>query len=68
MTPPTVPLVPHDQRVTVTDIRMPFMSMVIFMVKWSIAAIPAIIILFFVTGLLAAIVSMLLGGFRRPTF
>ena len=32
-------------RVVVTDIRMPFWSMVRFMVKWAIAAIPALIIL-----------------------
>lgn len=31
--------------VTVTDIDMPFMSMVTFMVKWAIAAIPSILIL-----------------------
>ncbi len=33
------------QAVVVTDIRMPFFSMVIFMVKWAIAAIPALCIL-----------------------
>ena len=32
-------------RVTVTDIEMPFLSMVRFMVKWAIAAIPALLIL-----------------------
>lgn len=31
--------------VVITDIKMPFWSMVVFMVKWAIAAIPAIIIL-----------------------
>ena len=35
----------NKQRVVVTDIRMPFFSMVIFMVKWAIAAIPAFVIL-----------------------
>ena len=33
------------QRIVVTDIHMPFWSMVIFMVKWALASIPAIIIL-----------------------
>lgn len=33
------------QEVTVVDIKMPFMSMVIFMVKFAIASIPAMIIL-----------------------
>jgi hypothetical protein len=31
--------------VVVTDIKMPFDSMVVFMIKWTIAAIPAFIIL-----------------------
>ena len=31
--------------VVITDIKMPFWSMVGFMVKWAIAAIPAFIIL-----------------------
>ena len=34
------------QKVTITDIHMPFGSMVAFMVKWAIASIPAMIILF----------------------
>lgn len=34
-----------SKEVTVVDIKMPFWSMVVFMVKWSIAAIPAILIL-----------------------
>ncbi|MCG9613445.1 hypothetical protein L1D41_27900 [Vibrio harveyi] len=34
------------QEVTVVDIKMPFMSMVIFMVKFAIASIPAMIILY----------------------
>ncbi len=32
-------------KVEVTDINMPFSSMVWFMVKWAIASIPAIIVL-----------------------
>lgn len=35
----------QTSKVIVTDIKMPFFSMVIFMVKWAIAAIPAFIIL-----------------------
>lgn len=35
----------EKQKVIVTDIQMPFWSMVIFMIKWSIASIPALIIL-----------------------
>jgi hypothetical protein len=38
----------HDdtrREVVVMDVKMPFASMVVFMVKWAIAAIPAMIIL-----------------------
>lgn len=49
-----------DKReVIVTDIQMPFMSMVFFMVKWAIASIPAISILMiaglFISTLFAAL-------------
>ena len=44
--------------VVVVDVKIPFVSMVILLVKWAIAAIPAMIILF----VLAAAASMVLGG------
>jgi len=44
--------------VTVTDIQMPFGSMVIFMIKWAIASIPAAIILF----LIASVFTVVFGG------
>ena len=37
--------VPAPTEVIVTDISMPFGSMVLFMVKWAIASIPAALIL-----------------------
>ena len=36
---------PGIQYVVVTDIRMSFGSMVVFMVKWAIATIPAFLLL-----------------------
>ena len=36
---------PEETKVVVTDIQMPFFSMVVFMVKWALAAIPAFLIL-----------------------
>jgi hypothetical protein len=45
-------------RVVVRDIDLPFSSMVSIMVRWTIAAIPALIILV----ILAAVASVLLGG------
>jgi hypothetical protein len=43
--------------VVVTDIRMPFWSMVGFMIKWALAAIPAVLILFFIFGLAAVLIQ-----------
>lgn len=51
-----------QHEVTVTDIKIPFLSMVVLMVKWALAAIPAIIILIVIGGILSAAVQMLLGG------
>ena len=50
------------QRVVVTDIHMPFCSMVVFMVKWALASIPAIIILMVIASLVWRI---LLGADSR---
>ena len=36
---------PEETKVVVTDIQMLFISMVVFMVKWALAAIPAFLIL-----------------------
>ena len=47
----------NGNHVVVVDIKMPFMSMVVFMVKWAIASIPAIIILF--------VLGIVLGGIFR---
>ena len=48
----------EDRReVVVTDVKIPFWSMVVLMVKWAIAAIPAVIILM----LLVALISIVLG-------
>lgn len=47
-------------KVVIVDVHMPFMSMVTFMVKWAIAAIPAILILFVIGALLSGVVAGLL--------
>jgi hypothetical protein len=52
----------ENNRVVVVDIKMPFLSMVTFMVKWAIAAIPAIIILAFIGAVIASILGGLSGG------
>jgi hypothetical protein len=51
-----------NHEVTVVDIKMPFLSMVIFMVKAAIAAIPAVIILSFVASVVMTLLTGFLGG------
>ena len=51
-----------NNEVVVTDIKMPFRSMVVFMVKLAIATIPAMIILSAVGTLTFALVNFFLGG------
>ena len=54
-----------EKRVIVTDINMPFMSMVIFMVKWVIASIPAFIILSILGAVLTGILGTFMSGMGR---
>ncbi len=55
----------ESQYVVVTDIRMPFFSMVVFMIKWVIASIPAFIILSMIGSILMMLVGGMLGGMGR---
>ena len=52
------------QKVTVTDINMPFSSMVFFMIKWSIAVIPAMINLYLIEAIIDAFFVGCVGGLR----
>jgi hypothetical protein len=54
---PGTPASQETRRVVVVDVQMKFSSMVVFMIKWAIAAIPALIVI----GLLH------LAGARAPT-
>ena len=48
--------------VSIVDIKMPFWSMVTFMVKASIASIPAFIILSVIGSLVFMILGAIVGG------
>jgi integral membrane sensor domain MASE1 len=52
----------NSREVTVTDIKIPFWSMVVLMVKWALAAVPAIIILIVIGSFLSMALHTLLGG------
>jgi hypothetical protein len=61
-----------QRHVIVTDVHIPFGSMVIFMVKWAIASIPALIILAIIGclawGLTLAVLSGTLSGILKTIF
>lgn len=48
--------------VSVQNINMPFLSMVGLMVKWSLASIPAALIIMVLFGCAAFTLSLVLGG------
>lgn len=52
---------PSPQPLIITDIRIPFFRLVLFLVKLSLAAIPAAIILAIASMLISAILAALFG-------
>lgn len=50
-----------SDQVTIVDIKMPFMSMVVFMVKAAIASIPAVIILSMIGTVVFGLMGALFG-------
>ena len=47
--------------VRVIDVKMPFWSMVTFMVQWAIASIPALLLLLFITFGVASFMAVIFG-------
>ena len=58
-------IIQNAQPVKVIDFNMGFGSMVMFMVKWSIASIPAMIILFLIILLLMFVFGISIGGLSK---
>jgi hypothetical protein len=56
------PSIAPRQRVIVENIQMNFGSMVVFMIKWAIASIPAAIILFCLAAICFIIFSAIAGS------
>jgi hypothetical protein len=52
----------ENRNVVVTDIKMPFGSMVIFLVKLALASIPALLIIYAVMFAFVLILALLFGG------
>lgn len=55
----------NPERVSIVDIRMPFWSMVVFMVKAAIASIPAFLILSLLGAAVFAVLGWLMGAPTR---
>jgi hypothetical protein len=51
-------------KVVVTDIKIPFTSMVVLMVKWAIATIPALILLIVIGSIAFGVINALMGGWH----
>ncbi|HMB84713.1 MAG TPA: hypothetical protein VKI40_11760 [Terriglobales bacterium] len=52
-----------DKReVVVTDVKIPFWSMVVLMVKWAVAAIPALIVLLVIGSVVSMVMAAIFGG------
>ncbi len=47
----------EDQNITITDIRIPFGRMVAIILKWMLASIPAILLMY----LIFFVIAMILG-------
>lgn len=58
----TVTKSPAPQPVRIVDVSMPMSSMVVFMVKLAIAAVPALLILLFLGAFFMALVPALFGA------
>lgn len=49
-------------RVTITDIEIPFSRLVVIFIKWGLAAIPAAIIVSLILSVVMVVVTGLFGG------
>lgn len=54
------PVAPH--RIAIADIDIPFWRIVAILIKWTIAAIPAAIIVSIIFGIIAFLATLLFGG------
>lgn len=52
----------NARETVVTDIKIPFWSMVVLLVKWALASIPAVIILVIIGIAVSAAVNAVFGG------
>ena len=51
-----------NNKVTIVDIDIPFGRLVVFIIKWMLASIPAVIIFMIIMAIISAIFGGILGG------
>jgi hypothetical protein len=56
----TTPGINYPMMVVVTDFEMPFLSMCVFIIKWALASIPALIILTIIFSIVFSIFTALI--------
>ena len=61
-----------NTRVTITDVEIPFFRLVVIFIKWTLAAIPAAIIVSLIMGIIMTLLAgvfvgmgAMMGGFQR---
>lgn len=47
---------------TITDVNIPFGRMVVIILKWMLASIPAIMLMYLIMGIIALIFMAIFGG------
>ena len=52
----------NQEGIIIKDIQMPFGSMIVFMVKWALASIPAFIIISVIIAICLSVFTGLLAG------
>jgi hypothetical protein len=66
-TPQEIAVTNITQTTVVTDIKIPFWSLVVLMVKWALAAVPALVILIAIATIVSTVLTFLLSGtFQWP--
>jgi hypothetical protein len=58
----------RTQSVIITDFDMPFSSMVSFMIKWALASIPSIVLLFIIGIIMSLIFISIFGSIMLTSF
>jgi hypothetical protein len=51
-----------NTRVTITDVEIPFFRLVVIFIKWTLAAIPAAIIVSLIMGIIMTLLAGVFGG------